>query len=200
MPSPSTSAAFEEASLVMTLAKKFDLTRFKPYQRQVIQGIQEKRNCLVIQPTGSGKSLCFQLPAVCQNKLAVVVVPTISLMQDHVKNCEKYGIKAELLGSAQLDLSAEDRVFSTENDVSIVFVTPEWIANPQKRDKVKRMAELDQVSLICLDEAHLFHYWEEFHPAYREPESLHLHFSSIPLVCLTATAPDSVERSMRRLV
>lgn len=86
---PSTSAAFEEA---LTLAEQFNMTTFKPFQKQVIQSILDKRDCLFMQPTGSGKSLCFQLPAVYQGKLAVVVVPTISLMQDHVKNCAKYGI------------------------------------------------------------------------------------------------------------
>ena len=63
---------------------------------------------VVIQSTGSGKSQCFQLPAVYQGRLAVVVVPTMSLMQDHVINCAKYGLKAELLGSAQLDANVKN--------------------------------------------------------------------------------------------
>ena len=95
--SPNTSQAFMEASMIMTLAEKFNLTRFRKYQKEVITTLLAGQDCLVVQPTGSGKSLCFQFPAVHQNKISVVITPTISLMQDHVKNCETYGIKAAYL-------------------------------------------------------------------------------------------------------
>ena len=92
-------------------------------------------DCTIIQPTGSGKSLCFQFPSVYTNKIAVVITLTISLMQDHdhVTNCEKYGIKAIFLGSAQLDLNAEEYVLSGESDAKIVLVTPDWISKPDKK-------------------------------------------------------------------
>ena len=93
-----------EASMIMTLAEKFNLTRFRVYQKQVITALLSGQDCLVVQPTGSDKSMCFQFPAVHQNKISIVITPMISLMQDHVKNCEAYGIKAAYLGSAQLDL------------------------------------------------------------------------------------------------
>ena len=92
--SPNTSQAFVEASMIMTLAEKFNITRFRPYQKETISALLSGQDCLVIQPTGSGKSLCFQFPAVHQGKISVVITPTTSLMQDHVKNCEDYGIKA----------------------------------------------------------------------------------------------------------
>ena len=198
--SPNTSALFQEASMIMTLSEKFDVTRFKPYQKEVINAVLSARDCLVIQPTGSGKSMCFQFPAVYKNKMAFVIVPSISLMQDHVKSCGRYGIKAEFLGSAQPDLQAEDRVLSCDSDVNIVLVTPEWLANTSKKEKLKYLVENDKVCLIALDEAHLFHYWQEFRPAYKNLDSLHREFPNIPLMCLTATAPYCVEQNMRRLL
>ena len=133
--SPNTSTALEEACMVMTLTETFNITRFREYQRKTIKALCSGNDCLVIQPTGSGKSLYFQFPSVYTNKIAIVITPTISLMQDHVTNCEKYGIKAVFLGSAQLDLNAEEHVLSGESDAKIVLVTPEWISKPDKKKK-----------------------------------------------------------------
>ena len=103
--------------------------------------------------------MCFQFPAVHQDKISIVITPTIiSLMQDHVKNCEAHGVKAVYLGSAQLDLQLEERILSGESDVNIVLVTPEWIAKADKRAKLQRLVDENRVCLIALDEAHLFHY------------------------------------------
>lgn len=78
------SAAFAEASLVVTLAEKFGLTRLKEYQQLIIKAILNGKDCLVVQPTGS--DICFQFPPIHENKKAVIITPTISLMQDHVTN------------------------------------------------------------------------------------------------------------------
>ena len=77
-------------------------------------------------------NLCFQFPPVFEDKKAIVVTPTVSLMQDQVTNLEEKGIKAVYLGSAQLDVSVEDHALSPGSDVSLVFVTPEWISKSQK--------------------------------------------------------------------
>ena len=74
--SPNTSAVFQDAAMVMTLAERFNMTRYKPFQKKVINSILSQQYCLVIQPTGSGKSICFQFPAVYKNKMAIVVAPT----------------------------------------------------------------------------------------------------------------------------
>lgn len=138
-----------EASMIMTLAEKFNLTRFRVYQKQVITALLFGQDCLVVQPTGSGKSVCFQFPAVHQTKISIVITPTISLMQDHIKNCEAYGIKAAYLGSAQLDLQLEERIVSGECDASIVLVTPEWIAKAEKKAKLQRLIDENRVYLIA---------------------------------------------------
>lgn len=117
-----------------------------------------------------------------KNKIAIVVTPTI-LMQDHVKN-----IKA-----AQPDLQAEDRVLSFKSEVNVVL---EWIANARAIEKLKHLASNEKICLIAIDEAHLFHYWQEFRRAYKDLECLHAEFSNVSLVCLTATAKSCVEQSM----
>ena len=87
-------------------------------------------------------------------------------------------------------------ILSTENsDISVVLVTPEWIARADKKANLQRLVDEKRVCLIALDEAHLFHYWQEFRKAYKTLESLKREFPSTPLLCLTATAPPVVEDS-----
>ena len=198
--SPNSSNIFQEASMIATLAESFNLTRFRDYQKDAILALLSGRDCLIAHPTGSGKSLCFKFPAVYENKKSLVITPTISLMQDQVKNCEEQHIKASYLGSAQLDLNMEDKFLSILSDTNLIFVTPEWIAKPDKRAKVQALAEHKQLSMIAIDEAHLYHYWQEFRVAYKELESLKNEFPSIPIACLTATAPPSVEESILKLL
>ena len=197
---PNTSSFFQEASMVMTLAERFNLTRFKEYQKDAILALLSGRDCLISHPTGSGKSLCFTFPAVYENKKTIVVSPTISLMMDQVKNCDEQGIKATYLGSAQLDLSVEDRVLSSNSDTSLIFVTPEWIVKPDKKAKVQRLAQNRQLCMIAIDEAHLYHYWQEFRAAYKQLENLKDEFPSTPIACLTATAPPLVQESILKLL
>ena len=88
----------------------------------------EGQDTLVVQPTGSGKSLCFQFPPVYQNKKAVVITPTISLMQDQVQKLNRIGIPATFVESAQLDKQIEKDALSPDSKEGIIFVTPEWVA------------------------------------------------------------------------
>ena len=134
---PNTSGFFQEASMIMTLAERFNLTRFREYQKEAILALLSGRDCLIAHPTGSGKSLCFTFPAVYKNKKTIVVTPIISLMMDQVKNCDEQGIKASYLGSAQLELSTEDQVPSLNSDTNLIFVTPEWMAKPDKNLKYR---------------------------------------------------------------
>ena len=108
--SPSLDTVLTQATRIATLAQHFNLTSFKGFQQEIIDAVLAKRDAIVIQPTGSGKSLCYQFPPIHEQKKAIVVTPTISLMQDQVRNLEQKGIKAIYLGSAQLDKTAEDRL------------------------------------------------------------------------------------------
>lgn len=192
--------SFEHAARVSTLAQSFSLTHFSDYQKEVIDATLAGQDSIVVQPTGSGKSLCFQFPPVYQQKKAIVIAPTISLMEDQVTNLAEIGIKSILLGSAQLDKTAEDVALASDSEYPIIFATPEWMSKPEKVEKVKQLAEHNMLSLIAIDEAHLFHQWPEFRGAFRSLESLKLEFPSTPIMALTATAPPKVMDSMKKLV
>ena len=114
--------SFSDAMLVATLAKAFDLTSFKSLQKEVIDATLQGRDTLVIQPTGSGKSLCFQFPPVYQNKKTIIVTPTISLMQDQVFELQGKGIPAVYLGSAQLCKHAEEKAMTLDGDGKIDII------------------------------------------------------------------------------
>lgn len=125
---------------------------------------------------------------------------TISLMQDQVAKLEEKGIKAVYLGSAQLDVSVEDHAISPGSDVNLIFVTPEWISKSQKRAKLHELVDHSKITLIAIDEAHLYHQWLEFHTAYGDLEQLKIEFPTVPLICLTATAPPPVLGSIMKLL
>ena len=99
--------SFQHATKIATLAEKFCLTSFKKFQREVIDATLVGKDTLVVYPTGSGKSLCFQFPPVYLNKKAVIITPTISLMTDQVHKLNGMDIPSAFLGSAQLDRSVE---------------------------------------------------------------------------------------------
>ena len=195
-----TDSLFMEASMIMTLAERFNITKFKAYQKEVISAVMSGRDCCVIHPTGSGKSLCYQFPAVFEDKKTIVVTPTISLMQDQVTNCEENSIPAVFLGSAQFDVSAEDRALSVAGKENLKYVTPEWMAKQSSKDKLQNLAKENRISMIAIDEAHLYHQWQEFRPAYKALENLKIDFPEVPLMCLTATAPPIIKESMCHLL
>ena len=177
-----------------TLAETFGLTKFKPFQKEIIKATLDGKDTIVIHPTGSGKSLCFQFPPVYQQKKAIVISPTISLMQDQATNLTSKGIKATYLGSAQINKKVEVEAFTPHNEDRVIFVTPEWISKDENKAKVQRLVDADMLSVIAIDEAHLFYQWQEFRHAYKELETLKFQ------LILTATAPPSVESSMHQLV
>ena len=198
--SPSLNETFEHATKIATLAECFSLTTFNDFQELVIDNTLVGRDSIIVQPTGSGKSLCFQFPPVYTNKKAIVVSPTISLMYDQVTNLLGKKIKSTFLGSAQLDKTVEDRALSTDGEDFIIFVTPEWISKPEKRVKLKLLCDRGKLSLIAIDEVHLYHHWQEFRSSYKDLELLKSEFPTTPIMALTATAPPEVMHSIHKLV
>ena len=158
------------------------------------------RDTLVVQPTGSGQSLCFQFPPVHQNKKSVVITPTISLMQDQVNELERKGINSVYLGSAQLDKQAEMNAMDVNGKEKVIFVTPEWIAKVQNQAKLQVLAMADKLSLIAVDEAHLVSDWSDFRKAYSELEKLKIMFPDVPIMAHTATATPDVEGDIKTLL
>ena len=174
----------DEAAKRCVLADCFRLTHFKDFQIEAINATLDKRDTLVIQPTGSGKSLCFQFPAVYTKKVSLVITPTISLMQDQTHELEKVGISATYLGSAQLDPHAETRAFSAGSDTLLMFVSPEWLFGSDDRNlaKVQALNMQNQLGLIAIDEAHLIYDWQDFRQAYKCCEELHDLLPNIPIM------------------
>ena len=192
--SPSLDDSLQNATLIATLAERFKLTSFKRFQREVIDATLQGKDTLVVYPTGSGKSLCFQFPPVHENKKGIIITPTISLMQDQVDKLNEMGISSVYLGSAQFDKTIEKRVFEPNSKVSLIFVTPEWITKPGNLSKIQLLASRKQLSLIAVDEAHLYCEWADFRNAYRDLKKLKYDFPDVPIMALTATAkPDTVE-------
>lgn len=115
----------EDICRIATLAEHFGLTSFRSYQREVINECLRGRDTIIIQPTGSGKSLCYQFPAVYTGKMSIVISPTISLMVDQVEKLKRKGISSAYLGSAQHDKTLEHKIIDGDVNVRVLFVTPE---------------------------------------------------------------------------
>ncbi|MCD9644969.1 hypothetical protein HAX54_033597 [Datura stramonium] len=106
-----------------TLKKYFGYTEFRPYQKEIIEKILDGKDCLVVMATGSGKSLCYQVPPLISRKTAVVISPLISLMQDQVMALKQKGIKADYLSSVQTDHGVQSNAELGHHD--ILYMTPE---------------------------------------------------------------------------
>lgn len=144
------------------LIKKFNLTTFKDWQLRAIKALIGRQDVLVVQPTGSGKSLCYQFPAVWLKRTTLVLTPTISLMDDQTSALSSKGIKATFLGAAQQDKDVPHKVL--EGEYEIVIVTPEsfFADNGQPRELFKQLNYRNRIGVIALDEAHLFSSWISF--------------------------------------
>ena len=121
------------ATQTYVLAENFHLTHFKDFQKQAVEAALNGKDTLIIQPTGKGKSLCYQFPAAYTGTTTLVITPTISLMQDQTYELNSKGIKAMYLGSSQTDSLAEIKAFNEDNPVPILFVSPEWMIGKQTR-------------------------------------------------------------------
>ena len=176
------------------LQETFNLTAFRPGQEQVISALLEGRSALAIFPTGGGKSLCYQLPALTLEGLTVVISPLIALMKDQVDAlCEK-GIAAARLDST-MDYEAVKEIYAGMNDGSLklLYVAPERLGNERFLERLKRQ----RISLLAVDEAHCISEWgHNFRPDYlkiaRQAKALHVE----RILALTATATPVVAKDI----
>ncbi len=148
--------------MVGLLIKHFGITSFKEWQISTIRAVLERRNSLVIQPTGSGKSICFQLPSLITGKMTVVLTPTISLMSDQCSKLKLHGIPAIYLGSSQIDKEVDKKI--RNGLFQIIYTTPEKFFNssgsPSKM--FSDLIDMGQIGLIAIDEVHLVNVWKSF--------------------------------------
>ena len=176
------------------LKQHFGYDEFRPLQAEVVASVLERRDTLVLMPTGGGKSLCYQLPALRLDGLTLVVSPLIALMKDQVDTLKANGIAAEFINSS-LTYPELNRVRTRvqRNAVKILYVAPERLALSGFQDFLAGL----QVSLVAVDEAHCISMWgHEFRPDYRNLVDLRRLLPGVPFIALTATATEQVRRDV----
>src|ERR1700730_5460472 len=173
-----------------TLKQYFGYSEFRPLQEEIVLDALAGRDVFALMPTGGGKSLCFQLPALLRDGLTIVVSPLISLMKDQVDALQTSGIAATFLNSALDRHEAVERVRGLDHSkCRPLYVSPE----PLMRDCFLERALNWNIAQIAIDEAHCISEWgHDFRPEYRELKKLRTHFPDVPVMALTATATERV--------
>ncbi|MDY0387539.1 MAG: DNA helicase RecQ [Methanolobus sp.] len=173
-----------------TLQKYFGYSDFRPLQEDIINDVLNDKDTFVLMPTGGGKSLCYQLPALLKDGITVVVSPLISLMKDQVDSLTQSGVDAAYLNSTLKP--AESRRIHEElkrGEIKILYVAPERLTMSSTMTLLKSL----KVSLFAIDESHCISEWgHDFRPEYRKLNFLKKKFPEVPIIALTATATPKV--------
>jgi ATP-dependent DNA helicase RecQ len=185
-------------SLEGALKHFFGYDSFRPGQKEIIEAALNNRDLLVIMPTGGGKSLCFQLPALLKPGLMVVVSPLIALMQDQVDSLQDNGIGATFLNSTlnyEAVRSRQEEIL--QGKIKLLYVAPERLLSNNFSSFLDRIVTQMGVSSFAIDEAHCVSEWgHDFRPEYRQLKTLRQRYSQIPLLALTATATSRVREDI----
>ena len=185
-----------ETKQLSILKRIFGYDSFRPLQQDIIETVLEKKDCLVVMPTGGGKSICYQIPALIFEGLTVVVSPLISLMQDQVDQMNQLGVAAVLLNSAISRERYETGIHLIRgNRVRLLYVAPETL---MKNDTIALLSSV-RVDCIAIDEAHCISEWgHDFRPEYRRIAGIRRKFSDAVCMALTATATEQVRGDIRK--
>lgn len=171
---------------------------FRPMQEDIINSALQKKDTLALMPTGGGKSICFQVPAMATDGLCLVVSPLIALIKDQVQNLNSKGIKALAVYSGmsyqQIDIALDNAIYG---DFKFLYVSPERLHTPLFKERVRRM----QINYLVVDEAHCISQWGyDFRPAYLEIKEIKNIIGDVPVIALTATATKSVAEDIMRIL
>lgn len=182
--------ATQDSTLTLALKKYFGYDSFRGKQEDVIKNIMKGRNTFVIMPTGAGKSLCYQLPAVILEGTALVISPLIALMKNQVDQLQAFGIEAGFLNSSmnRADYEAVKQKVLNQT-LKLLYVAPESLVKEEFVDFLKQA----NVSFLAVDEAHCISEWgHDFRPEYRRIREILSQLGTIPVIALTATATPKV--------
>lgn len=177
------------------LRKYFGYDRFRPMQEQIIQAVVSGKDTLVLIPTGGGKSVCFQIPALMLDGVCIVVSPLISLMKDQVDALRANGISAAYLNSSQT-FGEQQAILDScyRGEIALLYVSPEKLISD-----IQMITQMARPSMFAIDEAHCISEWgHDFRPEYMHLGHLRERFSHVPFVALTATADKVTRRDIVR--
>jgi len=179
-----------ELSPEQVLKQYWGYDQFRPLQLDIIQSVLAGKDTLALMPTGGGKSVCFQVPALCRPGVCIVISPLIALMKDQVHNLKKVGVPTAAIYSGmsprEIDITLDNCV---HGNVKLLYLSPERIQTSLAIERIKRM----NVNLIAIDEAHCISQWGyDFRPSYLKIAEIRPHHPNVPILALTATATPKV--------
>ncbi|MEG4502245.1 DNA helicase RecQ [Microcoleus sp. F6_B4] len=185
-------------SLEQALKHFFGYDSFRPGQQEIVEAALQKRDMMIVMPTGGGKSLCFQLPALLKPGLTVVVSPLIALMQDQVEALQDNGIGATFLNSTLSGMEARSRETAIlEGKIKLLYVAPERLLGERFLPFLDIVANKLGISAFAIDEAHCVSEWgHDFRPEYRQMQRVRDRYPDIPIMALTATATERVRQDI----
>ena len=189
--------ADDDHALALTaLGTHFGATAFRPGQWKAIQAALEGRDCTVFLPTGAGKSLCFQMPALLRSGLVVVVSPLLALIDDQVTTLRRRGVRAGSISSARSASENRDTLAllaKSPPELDLLYVAPETAQNRKVTDSIIGVCRRGELLLLAVDEAHCIVAWgHDFRPAFLRLAELRSHLPGVPVMALSATATQPV--------
>jgi ATP-dependent DNA helicase RecQ len=188
-------------SVVASLKQRFGFDTFRQGQQEIVHDILAGHDVLAIMPTGGGKSLCFQLPALLRPGVCIVISPLIALMQDQVRQLQDNGIDATFINSSLDRAEVSRRLARVERgDTKLLYVAPERLLQTEfEGDYLPRLQAARGINSLIVDEAHCVSDWgHDFRPEYRQLHRIRIQFADVPIAAFTATATERVRQDIVR--